>query len=142
MQAIQFPANPTLNNLGPASQASATASPARPDCAICSFCCSVPLMVIGGIMAGTAYDSTMPNAYRALYATASASMFALGLAAIIKPIFNELRADQQQQTAPQAAPSPRLELPPINPANHVVVELPDTTLALGVDDQAIAINRF
>ena len=92
-------------------------------------------------MAGTAHDSTMPTSYRALYATASASMFTLGLIAIIRPVLNELRVDRQQRTVPRPMPSPRYDMPPIDPANHVVIQLPDTTLALGVEEEATNTNR-
>ena len=107
----------------------------RADCQICSVVGSIPCFIMGGVIASMANNST--NIKEALlYGIAGGGLITAGVFALLNPLIQHYSATREiPALTPQAAPSPRYALPPLAANDHVVVEMPDRSFAMGLEEE-------
>lgn len=114
----------------------------RRDCAICSLMSSVPCLTAGAVLAGITHYSSFDYKSGLICGVASGVFLGTGILALISPLSYALR---NPRVAPpstlQAIPSPRYELPPASTNDHVVVEMPNRAIALGIEERSPSTNQ-
>lgn len=90
---------------------------------------------MGGVMASMA--SNAQNMKEALlFGAGAGGLFSLGALALLKPLIQEYSTPlETPEPTPQQPPSPRYELPPPAGNNHVVVQMPDRSIAMGLEEE-------